>query len=107
VTNLCRHDFSVGSRNVDPGVEAGSVVSLYDISAVDLVGPNTAVVGTLRSGETILGPTEGMLVLIQKGVFLLDAEPGNKVLGTEKVMQTQNINRIRKTKLQLVVGNII
>jgi hypothetical protein len=55
----------------------GGVWSAY------FVGPNTAVVGSLRSGETILWPTEGMLVLIQKGVFLLDAEPRSEILGTE------------------------
>ena len=78
---LSGHNFGIGARDVDPGVEASSVMSLYDVSAVDLVGANSAVVGALRSGETILWPSEGMLVLIQKGVLLLDSEPWNKVLG--------------------------
>ena len=59
-------------------------MSLYDVSPVNLVGADSAVVGALRSGETILWPSEGMLVLIQKGVLLLDSEPGNKVLGPKK-----------------------
>ena len=33
---LCGHDFSICARDVDPGVEACSVMSLYDISSVDL-----------------------------------------------------------------------
>jgi len=64
------------------------------------VGPNTAVVGSLRSGETILWPTEGMLVLIQKGVFLLDTEPGNEVPGSEKkICVDTSRNEIKNTQI--------
>ena len=44
-----------------------------------LVGPDAAVVWSLGSREAALGPAEGVLVLVQDGVLLLDAEP--RVLG--------------------------
>ena len=42
---------------------------------------STAVVRTLGTGETALGPTIGGAVEVEKGVLLLDTEPGNLVLG--------------------------
>lgn len=72
---LCRHDLGVGSGNVDAGVQARPVVGLDDVSAVDLVGSNAAIVGSLGPGEAVFGPAEGMLVLVEQGVLLLDAEP--------------------------------
>lgn len=41
---------------------------------------STAVVRTLRAGETTLGPTEGSAVNVEEGVLLLDTEPGDDVL---------------------------
>ena len=79
---LSGHDFGVGSGNVDAGVEAAPVVGLDDVTAVDLVGADAAVVGALGTGEAVLGPSEGVLVLVQQGVLLLDAEPRDKLLGT-------------------------
>jgi hypothetical protein len=65
----------------DPRVEAGPVVGLHNVPAVDLAGAHAAVVGALRPGEPVLGPPKRMTVLGQEGVLLLDAEPGLKVLG--------------------------
>ena len=48
---------------------------------VHLVSSDAAVVGSLGSGEAALGPAEGVLVLVQDGVLLLDAEPRVLVLG--------------------------
>ena len=48
---------------------------------VHLVCPDAAVVGSLGSGEAALGPAKGVLVLVQDGVLLLDAEPRVLVLG--------------------------
>merc|ERR1719219_978185 len=81
VLPLGRHDLSVGAGHPDPGVETGAVVSLHDVPAVDLVGPDPAVVGALGAGEPVLGPPEGMLVLVQQSVLLLDTEPGMVILG--------------------------
>lgn len=44
------HDFGVGSRNLDTGVEASAVMRFDDITLDDLAGTNTAVVRTLGSG---------------------------------------------------------
>lgn len=82
ISYLSGHDFSVGSRNVDTRVEAGPVVSLDDVTAVDLVGADAAVVGTLGAGEAVLRPAERVLVLVKQGVLLLDAKPGGKILGS-------------------------
>ena len=42
---------------------------------------SAAVVGTLGTRETALGPTVGGAVHVEEGVLLLDTEPGNDVLG--------------------------
>ena len=42
---------------------------------------STAVVRALGTRETALGPTIGGAVEVEKGVLLLDTEPGNLVLG--------------------------
>ena len=76
VLPLSRHDLGVGARDSDPGVETCAVVSLHNVPAVDLVSPHPAVVGTLRPGETFLRPTVGMIVSVQQGELLADAEPG-------------------------------
>ncbi len=75
------HHLGIGTGDVDAGVHAGAVVGLNDVAAVDLVGPHAAVVGPLGPGEAVLGPAERVLVLVQEGVLLLDAEPRLLVLG--------------------------
>lgn len=72
---LSGHDFSVGAGDVDVGVQAGLVVSLDDVTAEDLAGTYTAVVGTLRSREAVLGPAIGPAELVEKSVLLLETEP--------------------------------
>ena len=52
--------------------------NLYSFSY--LVSSDAAVVGSLGSREPALGPAEGMLVLVEDGVLLLDAEPRVLVL---------------------------
>ena len=63
---LGRHDFGVGAADLDAGVERGAVVGLDDVAAEDFVGADAAVVGTLRSGEAVLGPAERVQVLKRK-----------------------------------------
>ncbi len=46
-----------------------------------LVGADAAIVGALGSGEPVLGPAEGVAILVEEGVLLLDAEPGRLRLG--------------------------
>jgi hypothetical protein len=77
---LGRHDLGVGARDLDASVEASSVVSLDNISAVDVVGSNSAVVRALGSGITLLGPSVRVAINVEHGPFLLHAEPWLLVL---------------------------
>ena len=59
-------------------------MSLDDVTSVDAVGADAAVVGSLGAGEAVLGPAEGVVVLVEQRVLLLDAEPRLLVLGAAK-----------------------
>ena len=48
---------------------------LDDVTAIDFVGSNSAVIGSLGSWKPIFGPPKGVSVHIQEGVLLLDPEP--------------------------------
>lgn len=50
-------------------------MSLDDVTAVDLAGTDTAVVGTLGTGETATGPAVGPSVSAEESVLLLETEP--------------------------------
>jgi hypothetical protein len=75
VLPLGRHDLSVDTGDVDTGVQAGTVVSLDDITAVDLAGTDTAVVRTLGTGETATGPAVRPSISTEESVLLLQTEP--------------------------------
>lgn len=75
VLPLSGHDLGVDAGDVDTGVQAGLVVSLNDVTAVDLAGSDTAVVRALGTGETTLGPAVWPSVGAKEGVFLLKTEP--------------------------------
>lgn len=75
VLPLGGHDLGVDTGDVDAGIQASAVVSLDDVTAVDLAGADTAVVGTLGTGETVLGPAIGPVVAVKESVLLLQAEP--------------------------------
>lgn len=75
VLPLGGHDLSVDTGDVDTGVQAGTVVSLDDITAVDLAGTDTAVVGTLGTGETTTGPAIRPSISTEESVLLLQTEP--------------------------------
>merc|ERR1712156_769617 len=81
VLPLGGHHLGVGSRHPDPSIEASSVVSLNNVSSIDIAGANCAIVRALRSREAVLGPAEGMAVLVEKCVLLLNSKPGVVVLG--------------------------
>ena len=68
-------------------------MSFYHISTIDFVGTNTTIVGSLRSREPVLGPSKGMLVLIQKGVLLFNSKPWVFVFGSE--MKLKNANPLK------------
>jgi hypothetical protein len=75
VLPLGGHDLSVDTGDVDAGVQAGAVVSLDDVTAVDLAGTDTTVVRTLSTGETATGPAVGPAISAEKSVLLLETEP--------------------------------
>jgi len=58
VLPLSGHDLSVGARNVDTSIKAGLVVDVSDDASEGDVGSDRAVVRSLSSGETIVGPSE-------------------------------------------------
>ena len=69
------HNLGVGTRDLDTGEQASLVVSLNDVSAVDLAGTNTTVVWALGSRETTYWPTIRLVQQIKKGILLLETEP--------------------------------
>jgi len=69
------HHLSVDTGEVDTSVETGAVVSLNDVTAVDLASTDTAVVGTLGTGETTTGPAVRPAISTEKSVLLLQTEP--------------------------------
>ena len=73
--HLSWHDLRVGPSDLHAGVETGAVVGLHDVATVHLVSSHATVVGALGAGEPVLGPAEGMLVLVEERVLLLDTEP--------------------------------
>lgn len=75
VLPLRGHDLSVDTGDVDTGVQASTVVSLDDVTAVDLAGTDTTVVRTLSTGETTTGPAVGPAISTEEGVLLLQTEP--------------------------------
>jgi hypothetical protein len=46
-------NLGVGSRNFDAGIDASTEMALHDVTLDNLAGTDTAVVGTLRSGEAL------------------------------------------------------
>ena len=77
---LARHNLSVGARDLDASVEAGSVVCVGNDSSKAVVGTDRAVVRSLGSGITIVRPSKGpgreLGLRSDKGVLLLNAIPG-------------------------------
>ena len=50
-TNLSRHNFGIGSGNIDASIEASFVVSFHDVTTINFVSSNTAVVGALKKNN--------------------------------------------------------
>ena len=69
------HNFSIDTRNLDTSIQTSLVVSLDDISAVDLASSYATVVWSLRTWETLLGPAIRSAVKTKEGVFLLQTKP--------------------------------
>jgi hypothetical protein len=72
---LRRHDLCIDTGDLDSRIKTGLVVSLDDISAVNISSPDSAVVWALGTGETALGPAIWPPIWREEGVLLLEAEP--------------------------------
>ena len=74
---LTGHDFTVGSGDVNTGVEAGTVVCIGDGTSEGILGTGGAIVWSLRTvGDTILWPAErSALIEVEEGEFLLETKP--------------------------------
>lgn len=72
---LSGHDFCIDTGDLNISVQTSLVVSLDDISAVDLASPYTTVVWSLGPWETLLGPAIRSAVKTKEGVFLLETKP--------------------------------
>lgn len=75
VLPLSRHDLSVDTRDVDASVQTSLVVGFDNVTAVHLAGTDTAVVRTLGTGETALGPSVRPAIRAHKRVLLLETKP--------------------------------
>ena len=73
------HDLGVGAGDLDASVQAALVVGLNDVTLDNLASTDTAVVGTLGSGETVLGPAIGPVVEVEESVLLLETKPGDLI----------------------------
>ena len=69
------HDFCIDTGDLDTSEQTSLVVSLDDISAVDLARSYTTVVWSLRPWKTLLGPAIRSAVKTKEGVFLLETKP--------------------------------
>lgn len=72
---LSGHDLGIGTRDFYTSEQASLVVSLDNVSAVDLASANTTVVWALRTGIATNWPAIGLVESVKEGVLLLEAEP--------------------------------
>jgi len=77
---LGRKNLSVDTRNLDTRVQARLVVSLDDITAVDVSGTDSTIVWTLWAWETTLWPAIWPSIGVKESIFLLKTEPWNFLL---------------------------
>mmetsp|Transcript_24593 Transcript_24593/g.40485 ORF Transcript_24593/g.40485 Transcript_24593/m.40485 type:complete len:308 (+) Transcript_24593:595-1518(+) len=72
---LARHDLGVNTRDVNASIQARTVMRLYQLTPKHFVITCTAIVRSLRTRETVLGPAQRPLGLGKEGVLLLQAKP--------------------------------
>jgi len=74
---LSGHDLSVGSRDLNAGVQAAPVHGIGHSAAERVLGSGRAVVRSLGPvGDTALGPAERSdLIEVEEGELLLESEP--------------------------------
>ena len=69
------HHLCIDARDLDASKKAGFVVGLDDVSAIDLLGTNTAVVWALGSRETSMGPSVWPVIRTEQSVLLFQTKP--------------------------------
>jgi hypothetical protein len=72
---LSWHDLGIGTRDLYASKQASLVVSLDNVSAVDLASTNTTVVWALWTRVTTDWPAIGLVEGVKEGVLLLETEP--------------------------------
>lgn len=76
---LSGHNLSISTRNGNSSIEAGLVMDVSNAATEGNVGTDRAVVGSLGSGVTIVGPAEGVASELggsgDQGVFLFNSVP--------------------------------
>jgi hypothetical protein len=77
---LRRHNFGIDAADPDASIKTGTIVGFDQIAGNDPSGTSTTVIRSLRARETTFGPAVRPIVDIEKGVLLLETEPGNMIL---------------------------
>ena len=98
---LGRHDLCIDTGDFDPGIQTRLVVRFNNVSAVNLLGPNTAVVWALRAREPSMGPAIWPAIRAKHRVLLLEAEP--RLLRGVGIHQTSSL----VTEVELVGAAIM
>ena len=103
---LGRHDLGVDTRDVDTSEQAGTVVSLDEVTGEDLAGTGTTVVRTLGAGETALGPAVRAIVHVKERVLLFETEPGllGRDLGHDLVALVSVVGLVGGTVVVVALG---
>src|SRR5437588_8549538 len=77
---LGRKNFGVDSGDLDSRKQTGLVVSLNNVTTVNLAGSDTAIVWSLRARETSLWPPVRVSIKVEESVLLLQSKPRLLVL---------------------------
>lgn len=73
-------NLGVDTGDFNSSIQAGTVMSLDNITAIYLASTDTTVVWALRTGETTLGPSVRITKLIEESILLFKTEPRNLAL---------------------------
>ena len=95
---LAGHHFGVDAGDAEAGVEARVEVRFDDVTAVHLVGADTAVVEALRRGEAAAFGEAVRPAVLEERVLLLDAEQRlvARVLLGDRREQRARVRRVRR-----------
>jgi len=76
---LGRSNLTIDARNLQAGIQEGSVGGLHDLTTDGITGPDSAVIAALRLRISVLGPSIGtghqLTIFRGQEVLLFNAEP--------------------------------